>query len=73
MTGYKADTNVFRTDGQTDQYWSFATMWRIPDNLLHAIVNINASFGSDYFALISQHNLGEGTTVLSCSPYLPTI
>ena len=58
MTGYKADTNVFRTDGQSDQYWAFATMWRIPDNLLHVIVNINASFGSDYFALISQHNLG---------------
>ena len=63
MTGYKADTNVFRTDGQSDQYWAFATMWRVPDNLLHVIFNINASFGSDYFALISQHYLGGGTTV----------
>jgi hypothetical protein len=37
---------VFRTDGQSDQYWAFATMWRIPDNLLHVIVNINASLKS---------------------------
>jgi hypothetical protein len=26
---------VFRTDGQSDQYRAFATMWRVPDNLLH--------------------------------------
>jgi hypothetical protein len=48
---------VFRTDGQSDQYRAFATMWRIPDNLLHVFFNINAPFGSDYFVLISQHNL----------------
>ena len=50
---------MFRTAGQSDQYWAFATMWRVPDNLLHVIFNINASFGSDYFVLISQHNLWE--------------
>ena len=69
MTGYKADTNVFRTDGQSDQYWAFATMWRIPYNLLHVIININASFGSDYFALISQHNMG-GNYCIVMFPYL---
>ena len=47
---------MFRTDGQSDQYWAFATMWRVPDNLLHVIFNINAPFGSDYFVVISQHN-----------------
>jgi hypothetical protein len=51
---------VFRTDGQSDQHRAFATMWRVPDNLLHFLfLNINARFGSDYFVLISQHNLGE--------------
>jgi hypothetical protein len=50
---------VFRTDGQSDQYRAFATMWRVSDNLLHVFFNINAPFGSDYFVLISQHNLGE--------------
>jgi hypothetical protein len=34
-------------------------MWQVPDNLLHVFFNINAPFGSDYFASISQHNLGE--------------
>ena len=68
MTGYKADTNVFRTDGQSDQYWAFATMWRVPDNLLHVIFNINASFGSDYFALISQHYLGGGNYCIVMFP-----
>jgi hypothetical protein len=33
-------------------------MWRNPDNLLNAIFNINAPFGSDYFVLISHHNFG---------------
>ena len=60
MTGYKgyeADTNVFRADGQSDHYGAFATMWGGPDNLLHVFFNINVPFGSDYFVLISQHNL----------------
>ena len=51
---------MFRTNGQSDQHRAFATMWRVPDNLLHFLfLNINARFGSDYFVLISQHNLGE--------------
>ena len=50
---------MFRTDGQSDQYRAFATMWRVPDNLLHVFFNINAPFGSDHFVLISQHNFGE--------------
>jgi hypothetical protein len=54
--GLKADTNVFRTDGQSDHYRAFVTMWRGPDNLLHVFFNINVPFGSDYFVLISQHN-----------------
>ena len=53
---------MFRTDGQSDQYRAFATMWRVPDNLLHVFFNINAPFGSDYFVLISQNNLGGKTT-----------
>jgi hypothetical protein len=32
---------VFRTDGQSDQYRTFATIWRVPDNLLHVFFNIN--------------------------------
>ena len=71
MTGYEADTNVFRTDGQSDQYRTFATMWRVPDNLLHGFFfNINAPFGSDYFVLISQHNLG-GNLLYSHFPAYP--
>ena len=51
---------MFRTNGQSDQHRAFATMWRVPDNLLHFLfLSINARFGSDYFVLISQHNLGE--------------
>jgi hypothetical protein len=46
-----------RTDGQSDHYRAFATIWRGPDNLLHGFFNINVPFGSDYFALISQHNV----------------
>ena len=49
---------MFRTAGQSDQYWAFTSMWCVPDNLLHVIFNINAPFGSDYFVLISQHNFG---------------
>ena len=47
-------------------------MWLVPDNLLHVFFNINAPFGSDYFVLISQHNLG-GKLLYSHSlpPYLP--
>ena len=48
---------MFRTDGQSDHYRAFATMWRGPDNLLHVFFNINGPFKSDYFVLISQHNL----------------
>ena len=59
---------MFRTDGQSDQYRAFATMWRVSDNLLHVFFNINAPFGSDYFVLISQHNLGGKTTIL---PFFP--
>ena len=51
--------NVFRTDGHSDQYRAFATMWLVPGNLLHVFFNINAPFGGDYFVSISQHNLGE--------------
>ena len=64
---------MFRTDGQSDHYRAFATMWRVPDNLLHFLfLNINARFGSDYFVLISQHNFG-GKLLYSHSPppYLP--
>ena len=73
MTGYKVMkrtlTNVFRTDGQSDQYRAFATMWRVPDNLLHVVFfYINAPFGSDYFVLISQHNLGEKNYYIAIPP-----
>jgi hypothetical protein len=60
---------VFRTNGQSDQHRAFATMWRVPDNLLHFLfLNINARFGSDYFVLISQHNLGGKTTIKPFPP-----
>ena len=49
---------MFRTDGHSDQHRAFATMWQVPDNLLHVFFNINAPVGSDYFVSISQHNLG---------------
>ena len=62
---------MFRTDGQSDQYRAFATMWRVPDNLLNVFFNINASFGSDYFVLISQHNCLGKTTIEPFLPYLP--
>jgi hypothetical protein len=65
---------VFRTDGQSDQHRAFATMWRVPDNLLHFLfLNINARFGSDYFVLISQHNLGEKLLYSHFPPLPPPI
>jgi hypothetical protein len=53
--------------GQSDQHRAFATMWGVPDNMLHGFFNINALFGSDYFVLISLHNL-VGTLLYSHSP-----
>jgi hypothetical protein len=44
------------------------TMWRVPDNLLHVIFNINAPFGSDYFVLLSQHNSGEKIYYIDICP-----
>ena len=63
MTGYKVmkQTRMCfeRTDRAIMKYRAFATMWQVPDNLLHVFFNINAPFGSDHFVLISQHNFGE--------------
>ena len=59
---------MLRTDGQSDQYMDFATMWRVLDNLLHVFFNINAPFGSDYFVLLSQHGLGGGDYYIAIPP-----
>ena len=67
MTGYKVMKQT-RTDGQSDQYRAFTTMWRVPDNLLHVFFSINAPFGSDYFVLISQHNLGGENYYIAIPP-----
>ena len=40
LQSYEADMNVFRTDGQSDHYRTFATMWRSPDNLLHVFLTL---------------------------------
>jgi len=49
-------TNVFRTNEQTDHYRAFATMLRALI-ICYMFFNINVPFESDYFVLISQHNL----------------
>ena len=62
MTGYKVMKRTrmcfVRTDGQSDHYRAFATM---SDGALIIcymfFFYINVPFGSDYFVLISQHNL----------------
>jgi hypothetical protein len=59
---------VFRKDGQSDQYRAFATMWRVPDNLLHVFLTLmhplevitslwypNIIWGENYYIAISPY------------------
>ena len=63
MTGYKVIKRTLmcfgRTDGRTERSLQGVRHYvgRGPDNLLHVFFNINVPFVSDYFVLISQHNL----------------
>jgi hypothetical protein len=59
---------VFRADGQSDHYGAFATMWGALIICYMVFFNINVPFGSDYFVLISQHNLSVFSLNFSWGP-----
>ena len=70
MIGYKVMKRTRMCFERTDRAISIGRSplcGGVPDNMLHVFFSINAPFGSDYFALISQHNL-VGTLLYSHSP-----